>query len=423
MNGVDYAVLFGVLLGIAGYGMWRTRHRRDLSTYVKGHGTSRWLVIGLSVMATQASAITFLSTPGQGYTDGLGFVQNYFGAPFALILISIVFLPMYRRLGIHTVYEFLGQRFDTKTRLLGAVIFLVQRGLGAGITIYAPAIVLSTVLVAALYILMTVVIVGMIPWEEVRDSRTVASVFIARTFNDPATGRIAGNVMTGLILFVAAASLYATILGYSRVPYAAARDGDFFKAFAHVHPTKRFPDLSLATMAIVSIPFCFFTLGQLVSWLIQVQVLLRGQEVSLAIRAQSIGQGASKVSAHPGVRQALLELQRGQGRDGGVVLEGRDIGTVVFPDAEAKFFLTASPDVRAQRRRDELAARGTPPTLAEVLSEVNERDRRDSTRPVAPLRQAADAVLVDSSALSIEQVVELIVATVKTVERKLAAGS
>jgi Na+/proline symporter len=146
VTGADYAVLFGVLLGIAGYGMWRTRHRRDLSTYVKGHGTSRWLVIGLSVMATQASAITFLSTPGQGYTDGLGFVQNYFGAPFALILISVVFLPMYRRLGIHTVYEFLGQRFDSKTRLLGAAIFLVQRGLGAGITIYAPAIVLSTVM-------------------------------------------------------------------------------------------------------------------------------------------------------------------------------------------------------------------------------------------------------------------------------------
>jgi len=153
------------------------------------------------------------------------------------------------------------------------------------------------------------------------------------------------------------------------------------------------------------------------------QVLLRGQDVSLAIRAQHIGQGASKVSAHPGVRDALLELQRGQGREGGVVLEGRDIGTVVFPDAEAKFYLTASIDVRAQRRRDELAARGTPPTLAEVLSEVSERDRRDSTRPVAPLRQADDAMLVDSSALSIEQVVELIVATVKTVERKLAAGA
>ena len=153
------------------------------------------------------------------------------------------------------------------------------------------------------------------------------------------------------------------------------------------------------------------------------QVLLRGQDVSLSIRAQNIGQGASKVSAHPGVRAALLELQRSQGREGGVVLEGRDIGTVVFPDAEAKFFLTASAEVRAQRRRDELAARGTPPSLADVLSEVNERDRRDSTRPVAPLRQAEDARLVDSSTLGVEQVVELIVAAVKSVERLLASGA
>ena len=137
------------------------------------------------------------------------------------------------------------------------------------------SIVLSTFLVAALYMLMTIVIVGMIPWQEVRESRTIASEFIAQTFSDPSTGRIAGIVMTALILFVAAASLYATILGYSRIPYAAAKDGDFFKVFAHVHPTKQFPDISLATIAIVSIPFCFFTLGQLVSWLIQVQVLLR----------------------------------------------------------------------------------------------------------------------------------------------------
>ena len=107
------------------------------------------------------------------------------------------------------------------------------------------SIFLSTFIVAALYMLMTIVILGMIPWQEVRDSRTVASVFIERTFSDPATGRIAGIVMTGLILFVAAASLYATILGYSRIPYAAARDGDFFKIFARVHPTKGFPDVSL----------------------------------------------------------------------------------------------------------------------------------------------------------------------------------
>lgn len=137
------------------------------------------------------------------------------------------------------------------------------------------SILLSIFLVAGLYILMTVVILGMIPWPDVRDSRTVASVFIERTFADPVTGRRAGAIMTALILFVAAASLYATILGYSRVIYAAARDGDFFRAFAHLHPTKQFPDLALVTIAIVSIPFCFFTLGQLVSWLIQVQVLLR----------------------------------------------------------------------------------------------------------------------------------------------------
>ncbi|HYO08570.1 MAG TPA: sodium:solute symporter, partial [Tepidisphaeraceae bacterium] len=145
MNALDYLVLLGTMLGIAAYGVWRTRGRRDLRTYLKGAGDTNWLVIGLSVMATQASAITFLSTPGQGYESGLGFVQNYFGAPFALIFISIVFLPIYRRLKVYTAYEFLGQRFDTKTRLLGASLFLLQRGLGAGITIYAPAIVLSTV--------------------------------------------------------------------------------------------------------------------------------------------------------------------------------------------------------------------------------------------------------------------------------------
>ena len=103
------------------------------------------------------------------------------------------------------------------------------------------SIFLSIAIVAVLYMLMTVVILGMIPWEQVRDSRTVASVFIERTFADPATGRTAGLVMTGLILFVAASSLYATILGYSRIPYAAARDGTFFSFFGKLHPTKHFP--------------------------------------------------------------------------------------------------------------------------------------------------------------------------------------
>ncbi len=146
MNTLDYVILFGSMLAIAAYAVWNTRGRRDLSGYLKGSGQATWLTIGLSVMATQASAITFLSTPGQGYESGLGFVQNYFGAPIALIVISVVFLPIYRRLKVYTAYEYLGHRFDSKTRLLGAGLFLLQRGLGAGITIYAPAIVLSTVM-------------------------------------------------------------------------------------------------------------------------------------------------------------------------------------------------------------------------------------------------------------------------------------
>jgi len=145
MSLLDYLVLFGTMVGIAAYGIWRTRGARSLSTYFKGDKTTRWAVIGISVMATQASAITFMSTPGQGYESGLGFVQNYFGMPLALIIVAAVFLPLYRRLDVYTAYEFLGRRFDAKTRLLGAALFLLQRGLAAGITIYAPAIVLSTV--------------------------------------------------------------------------------------------------------------------------------------------------------------------------------------------------------------------------------------------------------------------------------------
>ena len=145
MSLLDFVVLIGTMVGIAAYGIWRTRGRRDLKTYLQGAGTTPWFLVGLSVMATQASAVTFLSTPGQGYQDGLGFVQIYFGMPIALIIIAAAFLPVYRRLGVYTAYEYLGKRFDAKTRLLSAALFLLQRGVGAGLTIYAPAIVLSTV--------------------------------------------------------------------------------------------------------------------------------------------------------------------------------------------------------------------------------------------------------------------------------------
>lgn len=146
MTWLDFVVLIGTILGIAAYGVWRTRGCHNLDTYLKGEESMGWLTIGLSVMATQASAITFMSTPGQGYEDGVGFVQFYFGVPLALVIIAAVFLPMYRRFNVYTAYEFLGRRFDAKTRLLGAGLFLLQRGLAAGITVYAPAIILSTML-------------------------------------------------------------------------------------------------------------------------------------------------------------------------------------------------------------------------------------------------------------------------------------
>lgn len=146
MTPLDYAVLFGTLLAIAAYGAWRTRRDRGLQHYLKGDASIKWGTIGLSVMATQASAVTFLSAPGQAYESGMAFVQNYFGMPFALILVCAFFIPIYRRLKVYTAYEYLGERFDQKTRLLGAMLFLVQRGLAAGITIYAPAIIISTLL-------------------------------------------------------------------------------------------------------------------------------------------------------------------------------------------------------------------------------------------------------------------------------------
>jgi solute:Na+ symporter, SSS family len=146
MNAIDWLVLLGTMLGIAAYGTWRTRHTDNLNTYLKGNHATKWGTIGISVMATQASTITYLSLPGQAYENGIAFIQNYFGLPLALIVVCAVFLPIYRKLGVYTAYEYLGQRFDQKTRLLGAGLFLVQRGIQAGVTIYAPAIILSTVL-------------------------------------------------------------------------------------------------------------------------------------------------------------------------------------------------------------------------------------------------------------------------------------
>ncbi|MEE4000357.1 sodium:solute symporter [Tenacibaculum sp. FZY0031] len=146
MQLVDWIVLSVTLLFIVLYGVWKTRGSKNVEDYIKGGNESKWWTIGLSVMATQASAITFLSTPGQAFHSGMGFVQFYFGLPIAMVVICLVFIPIYHRLKVYTAYEYLEGRFDQKTRTLTAILFLIQRGLAAGITIFAPAIILSAVL-------------------------------------------------------------------------------------------------------------------------------------------------------------------------------------------------------------------------------------------------------------------------------------
>lgn len=146
MSNLDWIVLFGTLLVIVGYGVYKTYGPKSMDTYIRGDSDMNWWTIGLSIMATQASAITFLSTPGQAYEDGMRFIQFYFGLPVAMIILSVTFIPIYYKLKVYTAYEFLENRFDLKTRTLAALLFLTQRGLAAGITIYAPSIILSTLL-------------------------------------------------------------------------------------------------------------------------------------------------------------------------------------------------------------------------------------------------------------------------------------
>jgi len=146
MGILDWTILCSTLLFIVVYGVWKTKGSKNVNDYVRGGKEAQWWTIGLSVMATQASAITFLSTPGQAFHDGMGFVQFYFGLPLAMIIICLVFVPLYHKMKVYTAYEFLEGRFDLKTRSLAAILFLIQRGLAAGITIFAPSIILSAVL-------------------------------------------------------------------------------------------------------------------------------------------------------------------------------------------------------------------------------------------------------------------------------------
>ena len=146
MHLIDWIILVSTLLSIVIYGTIKTRGAKSSVDYIKAGNQAKWWTIGLSVMATQASAITFLSTPGQAFHDGMGFIQFYFGVPLAIIIVCVVFIPVYHKLKVYTAYEYLEKRFDLKTRTLTALLFLIQRSLSAGITIFAPAIILSSVL-------------------------------------------------------------------------------------------------------------------------------------------------------------------------------------------------------------------------------------------------------------------------------------
>lgn len=146
MNYIDWVVLFGTIVFIVSYGVWRTRGNRTVEGFLKGDNSMKWWMMGVSIMATQASAITFLSTPGQAIEDGMRFLQFYFGLPIAMVIISVTMVPIYYRLKVYTAYEYLETRFDLKTRSLAALLFLVLRGLSAGITLFAPSLILSTIL-------------------------------------------------------------------------------------------------------------------------------------------------------------------------------------------------------------------------------------------------------------------------------------
>ncbi len=152
MSPIDWIVLIITLIAVIAYGVYKSKHEKNLDSYFKSNNSMSWFLILLSIMGTQASAITFLSAPGQAYTDGMRFVQYYFGLPLAMVVLSITFVPIYHKLKVYTAYEYLEQRFDNRTRTLTSLLFLVSRGLSTGISIYAPSIILSSLMGWNIYI-------------------------------------------------------------------------------------------------------------------------------------------------------------------------------------------------------------------------------------------------------------------------------
>jgi Na+/proline symporter len=196
MNYLDWIVLGGTIIFIVAFGVWKTRKTRTAENYLKGDGTLKWWMIGISIMATQASAITFLSTPGQAIQDGMRFLQFYFGLPLAMVIISITMVPIYYRLKVYTAYEYLEGRFDLKTRSLAAIMFLTLRGLSAGITLFAPALILSTIMHWP--VTLTTVLIGTLVIVYVVSGGTKA---VSITQRQQMTVIMSGMILAGILAF------------------------------------------------------------------------------------------------------------------------------------------------------------------------------------------------------------------------------
>ncbi|MEL6303812.1 MAG: sodium:solute symporter [Bacteroidota bacterium] len=286
MAALDWIVLGSTLLFIVGYGVWKTKGSKNVDDYVLGGNDAKWWTIGLSVMATQASAITFLSTPGQAFHDGLGFVQFYFGLPLAMVVICLVFIPIYRKLKVFTAYEMLEGRFDLKTRTLTAVLFLIQRGLAAGITIFAPSIILSAVLGWDLRTLNVIIGILVIMYTVSGGTKAVSvtqkqQMFIIMTGMFFAFFFILGSLPTGIsfgeALKIAGANNKLEILDFTldtsnRYTFWSGITGGFFLALAYFGTDQsqvqrylsgksmRESQLGLIFNGILKIPMQFFIL-------------------------------------------------------------------------------------------------------------------------------------------------------------------
>lgn len=196
MNYLDWSVLAGTILFIVVYGVWKTRGNKTMESYLKGDNSMKWWMIGVSIMATQASAVTFLSTPGQAIEDGMRFIQFYFGLPIAMVVISVTMVPIYYRLKVFTAYEYLETRFDVKTRSLAAILFLILRGLSAGITLFAPSLVLSTIL--GWPISVTTILIGFLVIIYVTSGGTKA---VSLTQRYQLTIIMGGMILAGILAF------------------------------------------------------------------------------------------------------------------------------------------------------------------------------------------------------------------------------